>query len=627
MNLHSQKPSHSFPSNKKSNESQLKGSKLKQAELLFYKGNLNEALKKLVEFENREEKYPVKLQSQILKSLIFTQMGDTMGGLNLSDQIIEESQQIGNLLILFDANVAKASALFELGELNTCLEVIKTAENIIGAGKAKDQSEFELRDSKLKFLRGKVYRKKGELDLALGYLQESFFIIQEYGSQYEKADILNILGIVHASRSENDSALEFLKKSLEIFEDLENRSQIIKLTNNIGMIHWLKGELDQALEYYKKSLFLSEDVGNKRYRAVLLSNIGLINRHKGDLNSALDYFEKGLEIYKELESKSELATFYNNIGGILEIKGELNKASEYYQKSFTIAEELGDKQEIATSFNNIGNIYKELGEKKEAINYYEKSLFLYEELGNNLNISQMLFLLVMTIEESDEHLHHYFQKLQQINSIEDNKLITQFYRFGKAIILRKSDRIIQRAEAQQLLQEIVQEEIINIELTFYSTLYLCESLLLELRISGDDEIINEVYTLLKRFHKIAKEQYSYHWLAQIYWLESRLALLELDMERSQRLLTQAISLAKEKDLRRLAMEISREYESFIGQISRWEQIVEQKPSMEEVIELTQLGDLIDRMITKRIYRKEEEIIDYAAKAKELLERWGEFDSN
>ncbi|MFW9905498.1 MAG: hypothetical protein ACFFFH_14245 [Candidatus Thorarchaeota archaeon] len=52
-----------------------------------------------------------------------------------------------------------------------------------------------------------------------------------------------------------------------------------------------------------------------------------------------------------------------------------------------------------------------------------------------------------------------------------------------------------------------------------------------------------------------------------------------------------------------------------------EQIFEQKPSVKDVIELTQLGDLIDRMINKRIYRKEEEVLDYATKAKEILSKW------
>lgn len=616
-----------FRHKKDQNKSQLHVSDLNQVKRLIYEGELNEALTKVGVLQRKNEiDIKEKLVNQIYKSSIIIQMGDALGGLSLVEYVIEESQQIGNLLTLFDANVVKASALFELGELNTSLEVVKTAENILGVTGITEQPEYDIRASRLKILRGKIYRKKGDLTLALGYLHEAFFIMQEYGSQYEKADLLNILGIVHASRSENDSALDFLKKSLAIFEEFGNRSYIIKITNNIGMIYWLKGEHDHAMKYYQKCLILSEEEGNKRYNAVLLSNIAMIYRHRGDFNFALDYFTRGLKIYEELKSKSELATFYNNIGGLYEVKGELDEALDYYQKSLAIAEELGDKQEFATSFNHIGNIYYFRGEIERAIGYYEKSLKLFEEVGNNINTCRLLFLLIKEQERSGKKAHDYLQKLQQINSKEENKVINQVYRLSKAIVLRTDDRLASMAEAQQLFQEIAQEEeILNIEYTVVSILYLCESLLLELRTTGDEEIISEVKALLAQSREIVEKQYSYPWLAQIFWLESKLALLELDIKRSQRLLSKAISLAEEKGLRKLAEQITKEQELFTKQISQWERILELKPSPKEVIELTQLEDLLELMINKKLYRKEDEVIEYAAKARDLLKKWGEIE--
>ncbi|MFX1506687.1 MAG: tetratricopeptide repeat protein [Promethearchaeota archaeon] len=614
------KPSNSSSKKNFSNESQLEDPDLKQVEFFFYKGNLNEALKEIINLEKENKRIPARLRGQILKSLIFTQMGDMRGGLILADQIIEESQQIGDLPILFDAYIAKSSAFFELGEFNTCLEAIKTAENILLAIKTKSQLEHVKRESKLKILRGKVFRKKGELDVALGYLQEAFFITQEYGSKFERAEILNLLGIVHASRSENDSALDFLKKSMETFEELENRSQILKLTNNIGMIHWLKGELDQALEYFQKSFFLSQKEGDKIRQALSLLNISLIHRNKGDLDPALQYCEKGLKIYEESMIKSELATFYNNIGVIYQIKGELDEASKYYQKSLAIAEELGDKQEIATSLGNIGDILQYQGKLEKAINYYKRSLGLFEDIGNDVNTSRALFALIQVLEEEPIQVNNYLDKLHQIDSKEENRMINQIYRLGKAIALKSSGRIINLAEAQQLFKEITQEEILNVELTAFSMLYLCDSLILELRATGKEEILDEVKSILEQFRDFAGKRYSYHWLAQIHWLDSRLALLELDFKRSQRLLTQAITIAKDKGLQRLASQIENEYDALITRFGKWEEIVMEKPVINEIIELTQLEDLIERMIHKKLYRKEEEVLNYALLAKELVDK-------
>ncbi|MFX1284051.1 MAG: tetratricopeptide repeat protein [Promethearchaeota archaeon] len=606
------------------NESEFDIPQLKRVKYLIHRGKLDGALKELIELERMNKfKGTDKIKIQIHKSLIFTQMGDAQGGLRLADQVVEESQQIGVMSILFDAINARASALFELGEFNKCLDVIKSSEKILETCKAAGLPGYEIRESKLKFLKGKIYRKKGELGTALNYLQESFSFVNKYGNQYEKADLLNAIGIVYASRSENDSALEYLVKSLTLFNELENKSQVTKLTNNIGMLYWLKGELDQALEYFQQSLVLSEESGNKRYIASLLLNIGLIYRHKGELNSALSNFKKGLEIYRELKSKSELTTFYNNIGLILMMRGELEEASEYFQKGFEISKELEDKQELATCLNNIGNIHQVKGDMKKAILRYKESLSLYEEIGSNINTCRMLYLLILSlvIEGSMKEADLYLKKLQKINEKEDNKIISQAYRLGKAILLRASDRIITRAEAQNLFFEITQEEIVNFEFSFYSVISLCDLLLLELRITGNEEVLQEIKTILTQFLEIAEKQHTYYWLIQIYWIQSKLALLELDIERSQRLLIQAKTLSEEKGLQMLTTQISSEYEALITQIGKWEEIFDKEPSMNEIIELTQLEDLLERMIHSRIYRREAEVMAYAEKAKVLIQKW------
>ncbi|MFX0125951.1 MAG: tetratricopeptide repeat protein, partial [Candidatus Hodarchaeota archaeon] len=543
------------PRNKNTlNDAEFDIPELKRVEHLIHRGNLDGALKELIKLERKHKfKDFDKIKIQIYKSLIFTQMGDALGGLRLADQVVEESQQIGVMSILFDAINVRASALFELGEFNKCLDVIKSGEKILETSKAAGLPEYEKRESKLKFLKGKIYRKKGELDIALKCLQESFSTVDEHGTQYEKADLLNAIGIVYASKSENDSALDYLLKSLVIFEKLGNKSQITKITNNIGMLYWLKGELDQALEYFQQSLALSEESGNKRYIATLLSNIGLIYRHKGELNSALSYFKKGLEIYRELKSKSELTTFYNNIGLILIMRGELEEASDYFEKGLVISKELEDKQELATCMNNIGNVYHVKGDMKAAILHYKESLSLYEEIGSNINTCRMLYLLILSlvIEGSVKEADLYLKKLQKINENEDNKIISQAYRLGKAILLRASDRIITRAEAQSLFLEITREEIINFEFSFYSVISLCDLLLLELRITGNEEVLQEIKIIIAQFLEIAEKQHTSYWLIQIYWIQSKLALLELDMERSQRFLIQAQTLSEEKGLQML----------------------------------------------------------------------------
>ncbi|MFX1515425.1 MAG: tetratricopeptide repeat protein [Promethearchaeota archaeon] len=613
-------------------------SEIEEIKLLFFMGSLNQALKRVLELEERSDEDSLKLECQNLRCLIFIQMGDPQGGLRLADQAVEKSQQLGDLLLMLDAMIARATALFELGELDQCLNVINQSNNILIASKANNQPEYSQRNSQLKFLTGKVFRKKGDLDYALEHLNEALAVRQELrknGEQelenkYALAEVLNVIGIILGYRGENDSALSYIESSLNLFEEIGNREQILKLTNNIGMIYWLKGELDQALDFFQKGLFFSEKVGNKRNYAALLSNIGMIHRNKGNLDAALNYFEKGLKIYEELRSKSELATFYNNIGAIYQIKGELDEASKYYKRSLTIGEELGDKLEIATSLGNIGDVFQYQGDSKRAIKYYERSLALYEEIGNDVNICRILLILIQLHEGSKERVEHYLLKLEKINSKEYNKMINQMYRLGKAIVLKSSGRIIRMAESQQLFQEIAQEETFNVEFTCSSMLHLCELLLQEYKATGKEEIIYEIKSELEQFRKFVEKRHVYHWLAQLYWLESKFSLLELNIERSRRLLSQAIAIAKEKGLGKLAVQITSEYDDLIIQFGKWEELVTQNqpagsPTRSKIFELSQIEDLVERMIRRRLYHQDEAVLDYAAKAKEVIDRLEEVE--
>ncbi|MHA2246360.1 MAG: hypothetical protein ACXADY_15575 [Candidatus Hodarchaeales archaeon] len=80
-------------------------------------------------------------------------------------------------------------------------------------------------------------------------------------------------------------------------------------------------------------------------------------------------------------------------------------------------------------------------------------------------------------------------------------------------------------------------------------------------------------------------------------------------------------LAHEKGLHRLERIISIEQDSIVRQLSTWEKIIIQKPSISELIKLTQSKDLITRMLHKRLYQNEEELITYAKNARQVVKAW------
>ncbi|MFX0050908.1 MAG: hypothetical protein ACFE8U_06385 [Candidatus Hermodarchaeota archaeon] len=48
-------------------------------------------------------------------------------------------------------------------------------------------------------------------------------------------------------------------------------------------------------------------------------------------------------------------------------------------------------------------------------------------------------------------------------------------------------------------------------------------------------------------------------------------------------------------------------------------MLDQKATMSELIEIAHLDDILERMLKKRIYRKEQEVLEYVTQARALVQ--------
>ncbi len=578
------------------------------AENLYQKGELDKAIKELHKLTLRENLEALhQIRFQILNSTILIEKGENEKGLKLAEKAYEKSREINNQNLMIEADISKANALIGLGKLNTCLEIIEEDEKLLSATTLKNKLN-EMNRAALKRIKGKAIRRKGEMDQALEYLKESLSIYEKLDLKFEIAGVFNEIGIIHASKGELDLALEYLQQSLEEYEGIGNIQPTFKLFNNIGLIYSYKGEPDKALENYEKSLELSEKFGTRQSAAALLLNIGLIYMNKGELNQALDYNQQSLEKYEELESKGEIATCLGNLGNIYEEKGDLEKALEAYTRSLAISEKLENKSEIATCYNNIGNVYVTQGNVEKAVSFYQRSYEIFESMGNNVESSTSLQNLIsVEVNYGDrEKANQYLKKLQAIAEKDDNKTIDLIYRLSQAFVLKTSDRMVKRAEAQEIFQKITDEEIIQHQYTFDAMLNLCYMLLQELRSSGSEEVLSEIKNLLNRLLDIAEKQHSYKYLVNSQMLQSKVALLELDLDSARQILAEAQQVASEKGLENMVITISAEYDLLEDQLTKWTELIESNVSMVERLEFAELESMVSRII-----RKKEEIPKFA----------------
>ncbi len=490
--------------------------------------------------------------------------------------------------------------LISTGNFNEALEVVKTIE-IMENISPTDQLIYYL-------LKSNIMNNLSHFEEGLKLAEVAYKDGQRLRKRHLRVDaLITMIDSLRGIGKYNES-LEVIVQGEKELDELAQEQPLMVMQRKPtillmkGSIYWRKGELDQAFKYCQQSLTLYEKIGNQRLIADALSNLGIISRDKGDLDQALIYCQRSLALQEKIGHTQAIATTLNNIGIIYRDKGGLNQALEYYKQSIAYFKKIDHKLNIAASLNNIGEIYYLRDDLDQALVYHEKSLAISEETGNNLFMSYSLFYLVSVAlnQDSLNQAQQYLHRLRRINVEEDNKIISQQYRIAEALILKNSPRTRDKGKAEELFANIINEEITQSEVTILALLNLCDLLISDLRVSGAQEVLDEAQSLVNRLLKIAKQQHSHWVLAETYMLQSKLALVELDLIGARQLLEKAQQIAEKRGLHRLAMRISTEHDTLLGQLNQWEDIIERNASISERVELAQLEDVLMKMVRKQV---------------------------
>ncbi len=580
---------------------------LSSAERSFKDGNYIGALQQVQVITSMADlSQKDQLACLLLESKIRVKLGEMETALTLVEEIQKKALESKDLLLSIDALITKAEIYWRLGELHEGLSVVEEGQALLkrieGELPGVQEKEFRKREGDLLRHGGILHWYKGDLNRSLDYHQRSLATMEALGERKGIASSFNNLGLVYWSKGDLDQAIAYYQRCLAINEELGNKPAIASALNNLGNAFSGKGDLDHALEHYQRSLVIKREFADKHEIAMTLTNIGVVNQLKGDLDQALDHYQQGLLLHEELGMRPDIALGLGNLGGIYQLKGELNLALGHNQRSLAIYEELGLKLEIARTLFNIGTIHMDKGDHREALEFHMRSLELCHELENDTLTSVILCSLVdLALQDDDTSLaRQHLKELEQIHSRMDNRLIDQRYRVAKALSLKSSKRARHMVRAAEILEEVVNEEIADHSLTVLAMIHLCDLLVLELKATGEEQVFEAVKDLTNRLLGIAREQSSQPLFVETILLQSKLALVELDVEQAKELLTKAQNITEEKGLHLLARKVAHEQDLFQSQMQKWEKIVQQKPSRQEMIDVTQLDVLLERMIHKTV---------------------------
>lgn len=255
------------------------------------------------------------------------------------------------------------------GDLKLALSYIEEAITL-SQGEEKGRSYYSL---------GDVYSDMGDYEMAVKYYMKARNLIKPKEQKY----IIDIdLAFAYVRIGKSQSALKKIIKAKNNIDKEKHPKQYAKALNVNAIILMSFGKLDEAKELYKESLKLREKIGDRIGVGSVCLNISSILTDEGKYKEAEEYLKKALEIYIETGFKEGEASALNNLGVNYLRINDIKKAEEYFTKTLRIAKWTGAIGTHLLALRNLSFIYQLNDKIDEALKFLDEIIQTAREKNN-----------------------------------------------------------------------------------------------------------------------------------------------------------------------------------------------------------------------------------------------------
>jgi tetratricopeptide (TPR) repeat protein len=229
---------------------------------------------------------------------------------------------------------------------------------------------------------GKVLELTAQWHEAGQRYRQALALAEELGDEPGQAWSETATGELFRKRGEFDEALAWLQRARVRFEQLSDESGVRQVLHYAGTVADQQGDYESARALYRQSLAIGRKLDDKAAIGSLLSNLGIVARRQGDLELARSRYEESLAVRRQINDRWAIAVTLNNMGNLALDQGRPDEARARLEEAVALQQEVGDRWMIGNALNNLGNVARAQGDYREARACYNESLAIYRILGD-----------------------------------------------------------------------------------------------------------------------------------------------------------------------------------------------------------------------------------------------------
>jgi tetratricopeptide (TPR) repeat protein len=248
-----------------------------------------------------------------------------------------------NLVVQLDALHQRGTLLTMLARFDEALSTFSNIARLAWARGARARGAAALNRI------GRIYRDRGEHELALDHLSEALALFDAVGDQRGVASTHDDIAQVHHLRKEYELALAAAERALEIrIASKDARGQGVSL-NTLGRIELDLGRHELAAERLHRALELRERIGDHEGAVQTRSALGQLAFRRGEHADAVALYQTALQQARALHHQRFAASLLGSLGMVFIALREIPRAESALREAHRLSTSLGDQQALHDS--------------------------------------------------------------------------------------------------------------------------------------------------------------------------------------------------------------------------------------------------------------------------------------
>ncbi len=289
---------------------------------------------------------------------------------------------------------------------------------------------------------GTLALRRGETEQALAHLEEAVGLAHKTGQTSLELETRYHLGQVHQARHMKAAALAQHQACRDLLagrEESVSPDLVLQILIALAHDHLVLGHSAQALTLFEEVLQKEEYYSNPHLRAELLSRLAHTAQEAGDLSRARGYRANALSLYEGLNVQRQLLRLSSGVGELLVRAGRLAEAEKVLTQTVEASRQNPDRgdPDLALSYNSLAALRLEQGNLAEAERLSEAGLGLAREAGNQAaegNALRLAAEVQARLDRPAQARELYIQAIEVLEAQPDASMLGDLYKaYGEAL--------------------------------------------------------------------------------------------------------------------------------------------------------------------------------------------------